>query len=59
MANPFRLYKDEDGFARANAEIRKAADKLILTIEKHSKVGAANTASLDAIYDYIVHSVRI
>lgn len=59
MSNPFRLYKDEDGFARANTEIRKAADKLILLCEKHSKVGAADTASLEALCTYITHSVRI
>lgn len=53
MPNPFRLYDDKPGFHKAQLEIMSAMQEFWDTCERHSHLGAMDTASWDAMMKYL------
>jgi hypothetical protein len=56
MNNLFELY-EKQGWERHHSEIRDAADALVAATKGAEKFGALDTASRDAILDYVVQEM--
>ena len=61
--NPFSLYDTEPGWQRVSVEIQKVCDRCAIDISnialKYDKYGAADTASREAIQDYMTNALQM
>lgn len=53
LKNPFHLFENEPKFQEATDEIKRISNELVTAMIKYSKVGAIDSDSVGAVYDYI------